>query len=62
MNGGGSQDYRAQCYAFLGKNVVETSDAMIPITVLVCDRITNVYLIWVILILIYLCDLPLSLI
>ena len=35
-------DDRAQCYAFLGKNEVEASDAVITGTILVYDRIANV--------------------
>ncbi|KAH0652758.1 hypothetical protein KY289_030436 [Solanum tuberosum] len=36
------QDDRAQCYAFLGKNEAEASDAVITRTILVCDRMANV--------------------
>ncbi|KAH0665419.1 hypothetical protein KY285_026625 [Solanum tuberosum] len=36
------QDDMAQCYAFLGKNEAETSDAVITCTILVCDQMANV--------------------
>ncbi|WMV27244.1 hypothetical protein MTR67_020629 [Solanum verrucosum] len=35
------QDDRAWCYAFLGKNEAETSDAVITFTILVCDQMAN---------------------
>ena len=54
------QDYMAQCYAFPGNNEVEYFDAMITCTILVCDRM--VCMIPVLVILMYLCDFPPSLI
>ena len=36
------RDYRAQFYTFPHKIKAETSDAMIPITILLCERMDNV--------------------